>query len=200
MHDCPILTHIHSRIHQCKCMHTHYILTLKKDGKKVCMLCVSSYTGQDDVPSHICQHPEFIYSVRLAFVDLVTWSESGRCRTLSTLESQDQDVMRDTGLWPNTHSHAHNHLNNMTSSFYFQMLNFPIIPLLWLLSPSAVLFNPPPFLLFFHWWILFLNTEILPKATHENASYAPWMTALEITLIKDISVLLSYNLPCTILT
>lgn len=51
----------------------------------MCMsVCVSSHAGQTDVPSYICQHSEFIYSVILSFVDLVTWSESEKCRTMDT--------------------------------------------------------------------------------------------------------------------
>lgn len=43
--------------------------------------------GQSDVSSHSCQHSPFIYLVISSIVDLVTWSESGRCRSTSTPES-----------------------------------------------------------------------------------------------------------------
>jgi len=71
--------------------HTHLAITSERgQGEKRAWVrvCVSSHAGQNDVPSHICQHQEFIYSVILSFVDLVTWSESERCRTLGTPESQ----------------------------------------------------------------------------------------------------------------
>lgn len=78
IHECTFLTLTNTSMH----IHTSS-LTLR-----TCMcVCVNSHAGQSDVPSHICQHPEFIYSVILSFVDLVTWSESGRCRTPGTLES-----------------------------------------------------------------------------------------------------------------
>lgn len=96
MHECTLLiTHIvhmftHTLIqlytYTCKHMHTLTLWLWKGIGWIVCV-CVCSHAGQSDVPSHICQHPEFIYPVILSFVDLVTWSESGRCRTPGTPES-----------------------------------------------------------------------------------------------------------------
>lgn len=44
-------------------------------------------TGQSDVSSHSCQRSLFIYPVILSIVDLVTWSESGRCRSTGSPES-----------------------------------------------------------------------------------------------------------------
>lgn len=62
-------------------------LTLPLGGRCV-QLCacvrISWHTGQSDVPSHICQHPLFIYLGILSYVDPVTWSEGGRCRATDT--------------------------------------------------------------------------------------------------------------------
>lgn len=77
-------TNTHTEAHT----HTHSLNPFSQKGRCVFVCaCVSWHTGQSDVPSHICQHPLFIYLVILSFVDLVTWSESGRCRGTGPPES-----------------------------------------------------------------------------------------------------------------
>lgn len=51
------------------------------------LLWEATDTGQSDVSSHSCQHSLFIYPVILSIVDLVTWSESGRCRSTGSPEN-----------------------------------------------------------------------------------------------------------------
>lgn len=143
-----LFSHIHSHAYANISVYAHMQPHTYRpiDSRKGVAVSSHTHTGQDDVPSHICQHREFIYPVILSFVDLVTWSESRRCRTPGT---PGIPVRRwwETRACDLTHTHTQAH---MTCSFHSQMSIFPFtfespsFLFLWILSPSAVLFNPHP--------------------------------------------------------
>lgn len=110
-------------------------LTLPLGGRCV-QLCacvrISWHMGQSDVPSHICQHPLFIYLVILSYVDPVTWSEGGRCGATGTpgspvrtwWETRVCDLAR-AHTHTHTTKHSHKDLHNKIASFRFQIPIFP---------------------------------------------------------------------------
>ncbi len=126
----------------------------------VCV-CVSWHTGQSDVPSHICQHPQFIYPVTLSFVDLVTWSESGRCRAPGTPESPVR-MWWETRACDPTHSATHTQAQALAQyDLHLSLSNLHFSPHPWsspchpfsfdFCHPLLSYFNPPTLAPLSHW-------------------------------------------------